>query len=391
MTILRDEFLLEDSLIFLNHGSFGACPKPVFEVYQYWQRQLEYQPVRFLGRQATDLLAEARSELANYLNAPQDDLVYTPNPTTAINMIVRSLGLKPGDEILTSDHEYGAMDRTWRFICKKTGAKYVQRPISLPVSTQAELVEYFLAGITPQTKVIFLSHITSLTALIFPVEEICKRAREMNILTIIDGAHAPGQISLDLEAINPDIYTGACHKWLCAPKGSAFLYAHPDIQPRLEPLVVSWGYESENPGPSQFIDYHEWQGTRDLAAFLAVPRAIQYQADNQWNSVRQRCHELALKAQSQIDSLTGLQAISPPSSQWFQQMVSVRLPPEIDPESLKNHLHDEYQIEVMALLWQDQPYLRVSFQAYNLETDLDALLTALEKYLSEEEFTHENN
>ncbi|MGB5844226.1 MAG: aminotransferase class V-fold PLP-dependent enzyme, partial [Anaerolineales bacterium] len=365
--------------------------KSVFEVYQYWQRQLEYQPVRFLGRQATDLLAEARSELANYLNAPQDDLVYTPNPTTAINMIVRSLGLKPGDEILTSDHEYGAMDRTWRFICKKTGAKYVQRPISLPVSTQAEFVEYFLAGITPQTKVIFLSHITSLTALIFPVEEICKRAREMNILTIIDGAHAPGQIPLDLEAINPDIYTGACHKWLCAPKGSAFLYAHPDIQNRLDPLVVSWGYESENPGPSQFIDYHEWQGTRDLAAFLAVPRAIQYQADNQWNSVRQRCHELALKAQSQIDSLTGLQAISPPSSQWFQQMVSVRLPPEIDPESLKNHLHDEYQIEVMALLWQDQPYLRVSFQAYNLETDLDALLTALEKYLSEEEFTHENN
>ena len=391
MTKLKDEFLLEDSLIFLNHGSFGACPKPVFEVYQYWQRQLEYQPVRFLGRQATDLLAMARSELANYLNAPQDDLVYTPNPTTAINMIVRSLGLKPGDEILTSDHEYGAMDRTWRFICKKTGAKYVQRPISLPVSTQAEFVEYFLAGITPQTKVIFLSHITSLTALIFPVEEICKRAREMNILTIIDGAHAPGQISLDLEAINPDVYTGACHKWLCAPKGSAFLYAHPDIQNRLDPLVVSWGYESENPGPSQFIDYHEWQGTRDLAAFLAVPRAIQYQADNQWNSVRQRCHELALKAQSQIDSLTGLPAISPPSSQWFQQMVSVRLPPEIDPESLKNHLHDEYQIEVMALLWQDQPYLRVSFQAYNLETDLDALLTALEKYLSEEEFTHENN
>ena len=391
MTILRDEFLLEDSLIFLNHGSFGACPKPVFEVYQYWQRQLEYQPVRFLGRQATDLLAEARSELANYLNAPQDDLVYTPNPTTAINMIVRSLGLKPGDEILTSDHEYGAMDRTWRFICKKTGAKYVQRPISLPVSTQAELVEYFLAGITPQTKVIFLSHITSPTALIFPVEEICKRAREKNIITIIDGAHAPGQISLDLEAINPDIYTGACHKWLCAPKGSAFLYAHPDIQPRLKPLVVSWGYESENPGPSQFIDYHEWQGTRDLAAFLAVPRAIQFQVDNQWDSVRQRCHELALKAQSQIDALTGLPAISPPSSQWFQQMVSVRLPPEIDPESLKNHLYDKYQIEVLALLWHDQPFMRISFQAYNPETDLDALLAAFEKYISKEEFTHENN
>jgi isopenicillin-N epimerase len=374
--------MLEEGVIFLNHGSFGACPKPVFEVYQDWQRRLELQPVRFLGRQATQLLAEARIVLGDYLNVPQDDLVFTTNPTTAINMVVRSLGLEIGDEILSSTHEYGAMDRTWRYISGKTGAHYVQRPIPLPVSTHQEFIERFLAGVSSSTKVVFLSHITSQTALIFPVKEICKYAREMGILSIIDGAHAPGQIPLDLREINADIYTGACHKWLCAPKGSAFLYAHPEIQPRLDPLVVSWGFQAEKPGPSQFIDYHEWQGTRDLAAYLTVPAAIQYQQKNQWHLVRDRCHQLALQAQNQINNLTGLDPLSPASAQWFQQMVTVRLPVQIDHETLKTYLYDEHNIEVVTQSWQEQPYLRVSFQAYNQESDLDALLAGLEIYLA---------
>lgn len=380
MQTIKDEFLLDDSVIYLNHGSFGACPKPVFETYQDWQRQLELQPVEFLGRRAKDLLAQARSVLAEYLHTRPEDLVYTPNPTTAINMVVRSLDLAPGDEILTSDHEYGAMDRTWRFICQKTGAQYIQRSIPLPIGTHAEFADYFMDGVTPRTRVIFLSHITSPTALIFPVTEICRRARELGITTIIDGAHAPGQLSLDLSEINPDIYTGACHKWLCAPKGSAFLFAHPDIQEGLEPLIFSWGYQSDRPGPSRFIDYHEWQGTRDLAAFLSVPRAIQYQQENNWAEVRQRCHALAIKAHTRINSLTGLEALSPPSSEWFQQMVAVRLPPAVDPEQISTYLYDQHRIEVLAQTWHDQPLLRVSFQAYNQESDLDALLEALESY-----------
>ncbi|MGW8224275.1 MAG: aminotransferase class V-fold PLP-dependent enzyme [Anaerolineales bacterium] len=382
MRNLKEDFMLEEGVIFLNHGSFGACPKPVFEVYQDWQRRLELQPVRFLGRQATQLLAEARSILGDYLNVPPNDLVFTTNPTTAINMVVRSLGLEPGDEILSSTHEYGAMDRTWRYICEKTGAHYIQRPIPLPVSTHQEFVEHFLAGVSPRTKVIFLSHITSQTALIFPVKEICRRAREMGILSIIDGAHAPGQIPLDLREIEADIYTGACHKWLCAPKGSAFLYAHPEIQSRLDPLVVSWGFQSEKPGPSQFVDFHEWQGTRDLAAFLAVPAAIQYQQVNQWHLVRDRCHQLALQAQNLVNNLTGLDGLSPASAQWFEQMVTVRLPGQTDHETLKIYLYDEHNIEVVTQSWQDRPYLRVSFQAYNEESDLHALVAALEIYFA---------
>ncbi len=249
MKIYRDEFFLDPEVVFLNHGSFGACPRPVFDEFQGWQLEMEREPVDFLARRALDLLAGARRELAAYLNCDPDDLVYFTNPTTAVNMIVKSLDFKPGDEILTSNHEYGAIDRTWRFYARKTGATYKQISMPLPVSTPEAFVERFWTGVTSNTRVIFLSHITSPTALQFPVSEICRRARAAGILTVIDGAHAPGQINLNLADLGADFYTGACHKWLCAPKGAAFLFARREVQALLEPLVVSWGYESEFPGP----------------------------------------------------------------------------------------------------------------------------------------------
>jgi len=208
---LKSQFLLDPDVVFLNHGSFGACPRTVFEVYQNWQLELERQPVAFLGRRAIGLLAEARARLGAYLGCEADSLVYFPNPTTALNMVARSLALQAGDEILTTDHDYGALDRTWRFICKKSGARYIRRAVPLPVGSQDEFVENFWLGVTPQTRVIFISHITSPTALIFPVTQICRRAREAGILTIVDGAHAPGQIPLSLETIGADLYAGACH------------------------------------------------------------------------------------------------------------------------------------------------------------------------------------
>lgn len=381
MLDLKNKFFIDENVIFLNHGSYGACPRKVFRIYQDFQNELEQQPVEFLSRRAPEFLAEARKELAEYLNIGANDVVYFPNPTTAINMVVRSLNLQPGDEILTTDHEYGAMDRTWRFICQKTGAKYITKSIPLPVTSHADFVGTFWSKVSSRTKVIFLSHITSPTALIFPVEEICMRARQYGILSIVDGAHSPGQIPLDLNLIGADIYTGACHKWLCAPKGAAFLYAHPDIQPILDPLVVSWGYEAENPGPSQYIDYHEWQGTRDLAAFLSVPSAIRFQQENSWHQVRASCHEFARQARDQINTITDLEPICPDTPDWFAQMVAVRLPKNINPEALREHLINEYHIEVLAHYWNDQPLMRICFQAYNRQSDLDALLAALNDIL----------
>lgn len=377
MSNLKSDFLLDPSVIFLNHGSFGACPRPVFEVYQEWQRKLEYQPMEFLGRRALDLLTHARVELADYLNVESDEVVYFPNPTTALNMVIKSLDINPGDEILSTNHEYGALDRTWRYICKKTGATYIQQPISLPVNSKQDIIETFWDGVTPNTRIIFISHITSPTALIFPVEEICELARNAGLISIVDGAHVPGQLPLDLQAIGADIYAGACHKWLCAPKGAAFIYARREIQSILDPLVVSWGYESEKPSSSQFIDYHEWQGTRDLAAFLSVPSAIQYQKGHHWESIRSECHDLARWTQEKINGIVSGDVLTPGSSDWFCQMFAAYLPPEIDPGEFQVRLLHDFNIEVLAHSWDGKPMIRVSFQAYNDTSDAEALVSAL--------------
>ena len=380
-------FLLDPDIIFLNHGSFGACPRPVFENYQWWQRELERQPVEFLGRRVTSLMAQARGELANYVGVATDDILFFPNPTTAINMVARSLKLEPGDEILTTDHEYGAMDRTWRFICNKTGAKYVRCPIPLPVTSHQEFVERFWRAVTDRTRVIFLSHITSSTALIFPVQEICRRARQAGLLSVIDGAHAPGQIPLNLRELGPDLYSGACHKWVCSPKGSSFLYARPETQSWLEPLVVSWGWgdggdfpPTPGMGNTPFISSHEWQGTRDLAAFLATPTAIRFQAEHNWEAIRAECHALASETRQRVNELTDLEAICPDSRDWFGQMTTIRLP-QVDVDTLKIRLYDEFRIEAPVIEWNGQQFIRVSFQAYNSPEDANALLQALEVLL----------
>lgn len=394
MTDIRNDFLIDPEVTFLNHGSFGACPRPVFEDYQKWQYELERQPLEFLGRRSVDLLAEARTALASFLNIEPDEVVYFPNPTTAINMVARNLNLQPGDEIIATNHEYGAMDRTWNFICEKTGAQYIQQPIDLPVTDHQAFADTFLDGLTSNTRVIFISHITSPTALIFPVKEICDKARQLGIMSIVDGAHAVGHLDLDLSEIDADIYTGACHKWLCAPKGASFLYADQRIQSILEPLVVSWGYQSEKPGPSQFIDYHEWQGTRDLAAFLSVPTAIKYQQENNWPEIQKHCHNLAKQGREIINSITGLEPISPASTTWFNQMASVRMPDDLDHEALQAHLYDQYRIEIPVISWQNENFLRISVQAYNQVADIDKLVEAISESLdlfTKREVTNESH
>jgi isopenicillin-N epimerase len=380
---LKPHFMLNPEIHFLNHGSFGACPRPVFQTLVEYQTLMERQPIEFLDRKIRERLAEARAGLAAYLNCQVDEIVYFPNPTTAINMVVRGLPLEAGDEILTTNHEYGAMDRTWRFMAERRGWRYLNYPVPLPVTDHAEFVEHFWQAVTDRTRVIFLSHITSQTALTFPVAEICRRARQAGILTIIDGAHAPGQVSVDLADIQPDIYTGACHKWLCAPKGSAFLYASPQAQTWMDPLVVSWGYQAETPSGSQFIDYHQWQGTRDLSAFLSVPAAIRFQAEHNWPQVRAECRALLSETRQRVNELTGLPPICPDTPEWFTQLAAVRLP-ELDTARLKARLYDEFKVEVPVYRWQGQPFLRISIQGYNTRTDADALVSALGVLLPQE-------
>jgi isopenicillin-N epimerase len=377
MPNLKQKFMLDPSVTFLNHGSFGATPKPVFKEYQGWQHEMEKQPVEFLGRRITKLMAESRAALGDYLGTHADNLVFTQNVTISINIVARSLYLGPADEVLASDHEYGAIDRTWRFLSVEQGFRYVNRPIELPLTSAEKFIEDFWSGVTKNTRVICLSHITSPTAIIFPIEEIVRRAREAGILTIIDGAHVPGQLPLQLDSLGADFYGGNLHKWLCAPKGAGFLYALPEVQHLLKPLVVSWGYESEFPSGSNFIDQHEWWGTRDMAAFLTVPAAIRFQEENNWNEVRDSCHRLAAYAQNGICELTGLAALHPSTNLWFSQMICAPLPADTDVDSLKNHLYEEYHIEVPVHEWNGNKLIRVSVQGYNTKRDIDTLMRAL--------------
>ena len=380
---LKRHFLLDPTVTFLNHGSFGATPKPVFAAYQDWQRRLERQPVLFLGREIDGLLRQSRQALGEYLDAAADDLVYIPNATHGVNIVARSLALQPGDEILTTDHEYGACDYNWEFVCKKTGATYIHQPIPLPVQSEDEIIEQFWQGVTLRTKVIYLSHITSPTALRLPVEQICQRARQAGIWTLVDGAHAPGQIPLDLKAVGADFYTGNCHKWLLSPKGAAFLYARREAQPLIEPLIVSWGYHAtaETTSGSQFIDYLQWTGTRDPAAALSVPSAIQFMRDHNWDKVRRECHALLRQAVERICALTDMHPLYPLDSDFYSQMAIAPLPLSADLTSLKSRLYDEYQVEVPLIQWQDRKFVRISIQGYNTPSDVDALLEALGELL----------
>lgn len=373
---LKDFFLIDQTVVFLNHGAYGACPAPVFETYQNWQLEMECQPVDFLGRLSTAMLKEARISLAEYVNADAEDLIFVPNTTTGINAVARSWQLQPGDEVLGTNHAYPSVDNTWGYVCQRSGAKYIRRPIALPLTTEEDFIEVFWQGVTAKTKVISISHITSPTSLTLPIKEICRRARESGIMTVIDGAHAPGHIPLNLNELGADFYTGNCHKWLCAPKGSAFLHVRKEHQEMLVPSVVSnwWGKDST------FTERHEWQGTRDISAFLSIPAAIEFQKRYNWDSVRKNCHTLAVETRQRIAELTGLTHIAPDS--WFGQMITVQLPP-CDIYALKDRLYDEFRIELPAVELDGQQYVRISFQGYNDQSDADALVEALEIILKD--------
>ena len=378
----RDLFLLRPDIIFLNHGSFGACPRPVFQAYQAWQREVENEPMEFLGRRLPALMRSARQALADYLHADPDDLVYVTNATTAVNIVARSLAprLAPGDEVLSTSHEYGALDATWRFICRQVGARYVNAPLPLfPLGTREDLVEALWSAVTARTRVLFLSHITSPTALILPVADLIRRARRADILTVVDGAHAPGQIPLDLTALGADFYAGNCHKWMCSPKGAGFLYARREVQPLLEPLIVSWGWAGE-PGHSRLVDAAEYQGTRDPASFLTVPAAIQFMTEHDWPEVQRYCHQLASRARAGLRDLTGLEPICPDTTDYFAQMFAAPLPPCNAAEVMRS-LYDTYHVEVPIIEWGGRQFVRVSIQGYNRQSDVDALLAALEAVL----------
>ena len=384
---LRKHFLLRDDVVFLNHGSYGACPRLVFEDYQYWQLELEKQPVEFMNehRRSLKLIRNVRKYLGNFIGSHPDNLVAVTNVTTGLNIVARSLPLKAGDEILTSDQEYGSLEKTWTFIARKTGAKYIHAGVPLPLASAAEFTEAIWSKVTSQTKVIFLSHLTWGTALTFPIEELIQRAKENGIWTVIDGAHAPGHIPLQLDELDADFYSGNCHKWMLTPKGSAFLHVHPRVQHLIEPLVVShgWNPEAEGDGAlgnSRFIDSLEFQGTRDLAPLLAIPAAIDFMEKYQWPEVKKACHKLVWEIAEEWATITGLAPLVQPELRADMQMVALPLP-HCDVMEVKNRLYDEFQIEIPVFRWKEHCIARISIQGYNTPADGQSLISALKTLL----------
>ena len=307
-------------------------------------------------------------------------MVYVPNVTTALNIVARSLPLEPGDEILTTDHEYGALERTWTFVTEHRQARVISRKLPLPLVDPDDVVEAVWDGVTDKTRVLFLSHITSPTAVILPIQPLIARARARGIWTVIDGAHAPGQLDLDLPALGADFYGGNCHKWLSSPKGAGFLYARSQVQPLIEPLVISWGWRPREPGPSEFIDMLERQATHDISAYLAVADAIAFQDERNWPLVRAECHELVRMARTAVQDITGVEPLVADDPSWFAQMATLPLP-ACDGALLKQRLYDEYRVEIPVHDWGEVPCLRVSAQGYNTRSDIERLLEGLRALL----------
>ncbi len=321
-TNLSQQFLLDPDVVFLNHGSFGACPRPVFEDYQRWQLKLEQQPVEFLDSRrglATNLHV-SRAAIAAEFGADVEDIAQVSNATSGLNIVIQSLPLQPGDEILTTNHEYNALEKTWAFVTRRTGAKLVVVEMPLPLTSATAFHETLVAGMTERTRVVFLSHITSPTALLFPIESVIAEARRRGILSVIDGAHTPGHIPLDLDALGADFYSGNCHKWLMSPKGSAFVHVRREHQRMIDPLVISHGWTADNKQPgiggpfgnSAFVDEVEMQGTRDPAPWLAVPAAIAFRREHDWGRVSRDCRRLAQETAARLAELTGLAPLSSP-------------------------------------------------------------------------------
>jgi isopenicillin-N epimerase len=350
---MREGFLLDPQVAYFNHGSYGACTTEVFDEYRRWQRELESEPTQFFKR-FDERTALAREALAAFLGAQVDDLVFAPNATAALNMVMRSLRIRPEEEILTTKHEYGAILRTLGFI-----------------RANVVLVEpdELISNIGIRTRAVVVSHITSPTALVLPVEEICAAARRAGVLSIVDGAHVPGHVPLDLGSLGADVYAGNCHKWLCAPKGSGFLWAPPEHQDWIEPHVVSWGYHEE----AGFGERHGWQGTRDPAAYLAVPKAIEVLTAFDVDAAKNLADE-AERRLSQLGPRPLRGARAP-----FMRALTVR---HADPTTLSQRLYDEHRVEIPAYEWEGTSLLRVSIGPYNDEADVDRLVDGLRDTLA---------
>lgn len=379
----------DDGVTYLNNGSFGPSPRCVLESRQAWTERLEREPMDFILRQMETHLDAASEKLAHFLGAATKDLTFVDNATTGMNIVADSVKLQPGDEVLMNDHEYGAVLRIWQRVCRKAGAKVVTARLPFPLTSVEEVTESLMNSVTDRTRLIVVSHVTSPTAVILPVAEICRQARARRIPVCIDGPHAVAMLPVNLQKIGCDYYVASCHKWLCGPFGTGFLYVAQNRQSKLQPSVLSWG-GSVSGRESTWKDEFRWIGTRDPSGFLAVSTAIDFMEQYGLEKFRTQTHAMAQSFRQRMVELTGLEPFVPNSSEWFGPMTAVPLPKlngeipvqgQRDP--LQNALWDRYKIEIPVVHWHTHRLLRVSCHLYNTDEHLDRLLSAVSELLPE--------
>jgi len=384
---------LDPAITFLNHGAFGACPRAVRACQRQYQDQLELEPLRFMVRELEPRLDHARGKLAQFIKAPVDDLVFVSNATAGVNAVLRSLSFKRGDELLTTSHVYNACRNVLNYVAERAGAKVVIADIPFPVRSNDEMIAPILAKVTGRTRIALLDHITSVTALILPVRELVQKLTALGVETLVDGAHAPGMIPLDLKSLGATYYTGNCHKWLCAPKGAGFLYVQRDRQAFIRPPVISHGANTRRTDRSRFLVEFAWQGTGDPSAVLAVPDAIKFigsQLPGGWASVMKRNHELAAAARKILCEKLNIEPPCP--TEFLGTLATIFLPPlgankALKPPLFLDPLQDillrRDKIEVPLMPWPAPPgrVLRVAAQLYNSLPQYARLAEVLAKRL----------
>jgi isopenicillin-N epimerase len=373
---IRNEWLLDEDVIFLNHGSFGACPRSVLTVQREWQERMESEPVRFMTRELPIHLEAARAELAAFVGSRAEDLVFVHNATDGANAVLRSLlpAFKPGDELLTASHAYRAVRQTMVYVAELSGATVVDAQVPFPIADAEEVTNAIARAITPRTAFAAIDHITSPTGVIFPIEQIIALFKERGIPVLIDGAHAPGQIELDLDTLGADYYIGNCHKWLFAPKGAALLWVDKKHQSKIHPTVISHylggGYQTE----------FAWTGTLDPTAFLSIPAGIEFHKKLAAAGSREYTRKILLEARREISTALGVPLAAP--EEMLANLCTFLLPNDPDAtdervQRLHDTLFDEYRIEVPAMNANGKLYVRASSQVYNDRSDFDALKFAL--------------
>lgn len=377
----KHHFYLDDNITFLNFGSFGAIPKPVMEAYHAFQMEQERNPVQFITNHGQQYLKTSKRALADFIHCDPLDIVMVTNPSYAVNTIAKSLKLQAGDEILTTNLEYGACDKTWLFVCQNIGATYRRQPISLPLMDSDTFVDELFSGVNAKTKLIFISHITSTTALILPVEKVIEKAKSLQIDVFVDGAHVPGHIPLDITKLGATYYTGACHKWMMTPKGSSFMYVEKSRQSQIFPLIVSWGYNAMFPSESVFLDWHTMNGTRDFTAFLCIPAALDFMKKLSWDQVGLLSREMVRNNAQSFASILNSFCLAPLTDEFLGQMLSVEIKTQ-QPELLYKTLIEKYRIEIPVMRHDEKVYIRYSINGFNEQRDLDTLFDALKDIIT---------